>query len=56
MLFCRTSDADEPSKAAEQKLINVLMTSSGAVASAPPPLAGADLTACAYIDVRSSAQ
>jgi hypothetical protein len=56
MLFCRTPDADEPSKATEQKSVNVLTTPSGASASTPPPLVGADLMVCSYNDTRSSAQ
>jgi hypothetical protein len=56
MLLCRTSDTDEPSKAAEQKPVNVLATSSRAAALAPPPLVGAGLMACSYNNARSSAQ
>jgi hypothetical protein len=36
MLLWGPSDADEPSKDDEQKLVNVLVTSSGAATSAPP--------------------
>jgi hypothetical protein len=56
VLYCRALDAAEPSKAAEQKPYDALVTSSMAAASAPPPLAGACLTACSYNDARSSAQ
>jgi hypothetical protein len=35
MLLWGPSDADEPSKDDEQKLVNVLVTSSGAATSAP---------------------
>jgi hypothetical protein len=40
MLLWGPSDADEPSKDDEQKLVNVLVTSSGAATSAPPPSFG----------------
>jgi hypothetical protein len=56
MLFCRISDADEPSKAAKQKLANVLATSSRAAASDPSPLAGTILMACPYNNAKFSAQ
>jgi hypothetical protein len=58
MLYCRTHDANEPSKAVEQKHVDVLAISSiaTATASAPPPSMGAGLMACTYNDTRSSAQ
>jgi hypothetical protein len=54
VLYCRTSDVGEPSKAAEKKHVGVLVTYSMVVASAPLPLVGAGLTACTYNDARSS--
>jgi hypothetical protein len=45
VLYYRTPDASEPSKAAEQKLVDVLATSSMGTASALPPSVGAGLTA-----------
>jgi hypothetical protein len=56
VLYCRTSNTGEPSKAAEQKPVGVLATASVTVASAPPPLEGVGLTTCTYNDARSSAQ
>jgi hypothetical protein len=56
VLYYRTSNAGESSKAAEQKPIGVLVTSSVTAASTPPPLAGAGLTTCTYNDAGSSAQ
>jgi hypothetical protein len=56
VLYCRTPDASELSKAAEQKPVDVMVTSPMATASAPPSLAGACLMACTYNDTRSSAQ
>jgi hypothetical protein len=56
MLFCRRSDANEPSKVAEQKMVNVLATASGAAISAPPPLVGASLMACSDNDAKHSSQ
>jgi hypothetical protein len=56
MLLWGPSDADEPSKDDEQKLVNVLVTSSGAATSAPPPSVRAGLMACSYNDARHSAQ
>jgi hypothetical protein len=50
VLYCRAPDANESSKAVEQKHVDVLATSSMADASAPPPLVGASLTACTYND------
>jgi hypothetical protein len=56
VLYCRTPDASESSKAIEQKFLDVLATPSLASASAPPTLVGASLMACTYNDTRSSAQ
>jgi hypothetical protein len=56
VLYCRTPNASEPSKAIEQKPVDKLMTSSMATATAPPPSVGAGLMACTYNDTRSSAQ
>jgi hypothetical protein len=50
------STASKPSKVAKQKPVNMLVTSSGAATSAPPPLAGVGLTTCSYNDIRHSAQ
>jgi hypothetical protein len=56
MLLCRTSDAKKPSKSTEHKPANVLVTTSRAAASVPPPLAGACLIACSYNDAKHSTQ
>jgi hypothetical protein len=56
VLYYRTPDANDSSKAAEQKPVDVLVTSSVATTSAPPPLAGPGLMACTYNDAMSSTQ
>jgi hypothetical protein len=56
VLYYRTPDANDSSKAAEQKPVDVLATSSVATTSAPPPLAGPGLMACTYNDAMSSTQ
>jgi hypothetical protein len=55
VVYCRTPNAGESSKAIEQKPVSVLVTSSVATASAPPPSAGVGLMAYTYNDVWSSA-
>jgi hypothetical protein len=52
MIICRKTTDSESSKAVEQQPINVQMTPSLAVASAPPSVAGTGLTTCPNADAR----